>query len=193
MADDGMTNGVDLEGLRQVIGSVKNDPALGRSEFRASNEWINGTHCRAHVKGFYSLGKEDDSRADTYSYDIDEPPGLMGHNVGPNPTEFALVALSGCLTTTLVVYAAAKGYELRSVTSHLSGDLDLQGFFGLDEAVKRGYNNVRVSFEIEGDLSEQQKHELIALAKKYSPVFDIVSNPTHVEVGLAGEAQAEAA
>ena len=193
MAGNGMLNGIHLEGLREVIGSVKHDPSLGHSEFRATNQWADGTHCRAHVKGFYSLGQEDDTRTGTYSYDMDEPPALMGNNVGPNPTEFALVALSGCLTTTLVVYAAAKGYKLDSVESHLAGDLDLRGFFGLDESVKRGYSNIRVTFDIKGDITEAQKHELIELAQKYSPVFDIVSNPTPVHVALAGEPTVEAA
>jgi uncharacterized OsmC-like protein len=193
MAGDGMLNGIDLQGMRDVIGSVRDDASLGHCEFRATNEWVDGTHCRAHVKSFYMLGGEDTSRSETLTYEIDEPPALLGHNAGPNPTEFALVALSGCLTTTLAVYAAAKGYKLDSVTSHLSGDLDLHGFFGLDESIRRGYKNIRVDFDIQGELSDQQKHELIELAQKYSPVFDIVSNPVHVDVGLVGEPHAEAA
>jgi uncharacterized OsmC-like protein len=194
MTDQTMLNGIDVNALRSVIGSVKENASLGKSEFRATNEWISGTHCRAHVKGFYSLGEEDTTRKDIFSYDMDEPPALTGHNMGSNPTEMALVALSGCLTTTLIVYAAAKGYKLDSVHSHLSGDLDLHGFFGLDEQMRRGYDNVNVTFDIQGDLTDQQKQELIELAQRYSPVFDIVSNPVPVHVGLASEpTQAEAA
>jgi uncharacterized OsmC-like protein len=194
MAHDTMLNGIDTNALRDVIGSVKADGSLAKSEFRAENEWVDGTHCRAHVKGFYSLGGEDTTRTQMFSYEIDEPPALLGQNLGPNPTEFALVALSGCLTTTLVVYAAAKGYRLDSVRSYLAGDLDLNGFFALDENTRRGYQNIQVHFDIQGDVTEAQKQELIELAQKYSPVFDIVSHPTPVTVGLTGEAEkAEAA
>jgi uncharacterized OsmC-like protein len=191
--DADMLNGINVQGLREAIGSVKDDGSLARCEFRTKNEWIDGTHCRAHVKGFYGMGQEDATRSETFTYDIDEPPMLLGSNIGPNPTEYVLVALSGCLTTTLIVYAAAKGYKLDSVSSQLSGDLDLHGFFALDDNVRRGYQNIHVNFDIRGDISEQQKLELIELARKYSPVHDIVSNPTSVSVGLMGEAPVQAA
>ena len=176
MAHEQMLNGIDLATMREAIDKVRTDPNLGVTQFRADNEWLEGTHCRAHIKGFYTLGSEDTSRRDTFSFDEDEPPAICGHNHGPNPTEYALVALSGCLTTTLAVYASAKGYKLDSVTSHYEGDMDLRGFFGLDESIRRGYSNIHVSFDIQGELTEAQKHELIELAQKYSPVLDIVTH-----------------
>jgi len=42
-------------------------------------------------------------------FEIDEPPVLCGTNLGMNPVEYLLVALSGCLTTSMIAYAAARG------------------------------------------------------------------------------------
>jgi uncharacterized OsmC-like protein len=48
---------------------------------------------------------------------MDEPPVLCGNNLVVNPVEYLLVALSGCLTTSLVAHDAAKGIEVKKVES----------------------------------------------------------------------------
>ena len=74
--------------------------------------------------------------------------------------------------------------SIRGVKSRLEGDIDLRGFLGLSPDVKVGYENIRVYFKIDADLSEAQKEELIQMAQKYSPVFNTVANPTPVSVNL---------
>ena len=60
-----------------------------------------------------------------------------------NPVEYLLVALSGCITTSLVAHAAAKKISLRSVESRFEGDIDLQGFLGISQDVPVGYQEIR--------------------------------------------------
>jgi uncharacterized OsmC-like protein len=117
-------------------------------------------------------------------FELDEPPVLLGKNLGTNPVEYLLVALSGCLTTSLIAHASAKGIEIKGVESRYEGDLDLRGFLGLSEDVKVGYENIRVYFKIDADVSEEQKEELIRMAQKYSPVFNSIANPVPVSVHL---------
>ncbi len=40
------------------------------------------------------------------------------------------------------------------------------------------------TFKIKSDASEEKLRELVELAQKRSPVFDIVSHPTPVEVSM---------
>jgi uncharacterized OsmC-like protein len=117
-------------------------------------------------------------------FDLDEPPVLLGANRGANPVEYLLVALSGCLTTSLVAHAAARGIAVRGVKSRYEGDLDLRGFLGLSEDVKVGFETIRVYFTIDADLSDGEKEELIRMAQKYSPVFNTIANPVPVSVQL---------
>jgi len=135
------------------------------------------------VKDFFGALQEDDSRP-AIEFEIDEPPVLCGRNLGPNPVEYLLVALSGCLTTSLVAHAAARGIAIRKVESRYEGDLDLQGFLGLSEQVPVGYKNIRVFFKIDADLSDEQKEELVRMAQKYSPVFNSIAKPVPVDVKL---------
>ena len=176
-------NGVNVDQLFSTIELVKQKPEIAQFKFRAQNTWIDGTHNRATVKDFYGALQEDSSRTPLV-FEIDEPPVLCGNNLGANPVEYLLVALSGCLTTSLVAHAAARGIAIKSVESRYEGDLDLRGFLGISEEVPVGYQNIRVYFKIEADLSEAQKEELIRMAQKYSPVFNSIAKPVPVSVHL---------
>ena len=176
----GVINGVDVERLGQTIQAVQKDPGVAKSQFRAINRWVSGGHNRSTIQGFYAAGQEDTSRTKPFVLDADEPPVLLGQDKGANPVEFVLHALAACLTTSLVYHAAARGIRIESVESTLEGDLDLQGFLGLSNQVRRGYKEVRVNFTITSDATAEQLKELT----KFSPVHDIVSNPVPVSISI---------
>lgn len=176
-------NGFDVERLGQTLEAIKEQPELAQFRFRARNRWLDGGHCQTRIKDFEVAGQPDTSRPVEWVYDEDEPPALLGENRGANPVEYALTALAGCLTTSLVAHAAARGIELRSVESELEGDLDVRGFLGLDPNVRNGYQNIRVKFHVDADASDDQLRELVELAQQRSPVFDIVTHEVPVEVG----------
>ena len=108
----------------------------------------------------------------------------MGNNLGSNPVEYLLVALSGCLTTSLIAHATAKGIEIRIVKSRYEGDIDLRGFLGISEDIPVGYQNIRVYFKIDADLSDDEKQNLVYMAQKYSPVFNTITKSAPVSVQL---------
>lgn len=178
-----IVNGVNVDDLTATIEAIKKDPEIAFFKFRAKNRWVDGTHNRATVKDFFGALKEDDSRM-AMDFDLDEPPVLCGKNLGANPVEYLLVALSGCLTTSLVAHAAARGVKVKKVESRYEGDLDLRGFLGLSEEVPVGYRQIQVFFKIDADLTIDQKEELVRAAKKYSPVFNTVTKSAPVAVKL---------
>ena len=177
-------NGVDVDQLFSTIDAIKENPGLAKFEFRANNQWIDGGHNRTSVKDFYGAGREDASRKQTFVFDNDEPVVLLGEDNGANPVEFVLHALAGCLTTSLVYHAAAQGIKIDAVESKFEGDLDLRGFLGMNEDVRNGYEDIRVTFKIKSDAPEEKLKELCELAQKRSPVFDIVTNRVPVDVQL---------
>jgi uncharacterized OsmC-like protein len=173
-------NGVDVDRLGETVKAIQQNPSLATSQFRATNRWINGGHNRSTIQGFYAAGQEDATRSRPFVLDAGEPPVLLGNDEGANPVEFVLHALAACLTTSLVYHAAARGIRIESVESTLEGDLDLQGFLGLSEQVRRGYKEIRVKFQVTSDASSEQLEELT----KFSPVYDIVSNPVPVSISI---------
>jgi uncharacterized OsmC-like protein len=176
-----LVNGVDLDRLGTTIEHVSADPTLARFQFRARNQWIDGGHNRTTIKGFYGAGQEDASRTEPFVLDADEPPLLLGGNQGPNAGEYLLQALAACLTGTIVYHAAARGIVLDGLECAIEGDVDVQGFLGLDETVRPGFQQIRVGFKASGDFDDDQLAELEQLAS-YSPVRDTVSNPVPVAI-----------
>lgn len=174
-----IVNGVDVEQLMGAIEAIKENPELAKSKFRARGRWIDGAHNRTTVTDFYTVGQEHQHKQPLV-YDKDEPPVLLGGDQGGNPVEYLLVALAGCMTTSIVYHAAAKGYKIDSIQSKFEGDLDLQGLLNTNPHVRNGYQNIDVTFDIQGDLTDEQKDELVQIAKDRSPVFDVVANGTTV-------------
>jgi uncharacterized OsmC-like protein len=186
MTEKREVNGVNITQIFDTITLIKEKPEIAQFKFRAANKWINGTHNRATIKDFYGAGQEDNTRSPIV-FEIDEPPVLCGNNLGANPVEYLLVALSGCLTTSLIAHSAAKEIEIMGVESRFEGDLDLRGFLGISEDVPVGYQNISVYFKIDADLDEDKKKELIEMAKKYSPVFNSITKKVPVSVQLDSE------
>ena len=177
---NGVINGVNVDRLGETVAAIQKTPALAKSQFRATNRWINGGHNRSSIQGFYAAGQEDTTRSKPFLLDADEPPVLLGEDHGANPVEFVLHALAACLTTGLVYHAAARGIKVESVESALEGDLDLQGFLGLSDEVRRGFKEIRVQFTVKSDASAEQLKELT----KFSPVHDIVTNRVPVSISI---------
>ena len=180
-----IVNGIDVEALGAIIENVREKPVLGLARFRAKNTWINGAHNRTSVQGFYAAGGEDESRERPFTLDSDEPTLLLGENRGANAVEFALTALASCMTGTLVYYAAAMGIELEEVSAELEGDLDQRGLFDIEETTRNGFQHVRVDYRIKSPEPRARILELLGIAQKFSPVYDIMTNPVPVSLRLA--------
>jgi uncharacterized OsmC-like protein len=181
---ENVVNGVSVTKLVQTVGVIQGNPSIANFNFRAKGRWINGGHNQTTINDFYGACQTH-SRNQPFVFDKDEPPVLLGTDQGANPVEYALAALNGCLTTSLIYHAAAQGISIDEVETTLSGDLDLHGFLGLDENVRNGYEKIKVNFRVKSDAPREKVRELVELAQKRSPVFDIVSHPTPVEVSLA--------
>lgn len=175
-------NGLDLERMGQTVTALKNNPALAQFQFRARNRWIDGGENRSTIKDFYGAGSEDTSRSEAFVFTNGEPPVLLGRNEGANPVEFLLHALAGCVTTTTVLHAAARGIKLRKLSTELTGNIDLQGLLALDDSVPAGYESIRIRMEIEADCSDEDLAELIAFAQRHSPVCNTVCHPVPVTI-----------
>ncbi len=171
-------NGVNVDQLMATVEAVQGNPELGKFEFRAKNNWIDGGHCVTSVKGFYGVCEEDTTRKETFTMEADHPNVLLGEDLAPTPAEIVLHALGSCLTGAMTYHAAAQGIDIEAMESSLDGGVDLRGFLGLEPEVRKGFDGIKVKFKVKSDASEEQ---LRALAQ-FSPVFDMITNPTPVAI-----------
>lgn len=173
-------NGVDLETLGETIEAIQADPGLGKSRFRARNRWIDGNQNRTTISDFYAA-REEMNHAQSFELRADEPPILAGDDEAPNPVEHLLNALAGCVTTSMVAHAAVRGIHIEALESELEGDIDLNGFLGLDPKVPKGYTDIRVKFRVKTDPENVEKVRSLA---KFSPVYNTLMNGANVEIDV---------
>jgi uncharacterized OsmC-like protein len=175
-------NGVDTATLFATLDAVKGTPEIAKFQFRATNTWVSGTHNRSTINGFYGAMQEMTHTQPT-TLDADHPAVLVGGDHGPTPVEYVLHALAACLTAGLANIAAARGVNLTSVSSTVTGDIDLQGIPGLSKDVRNGFEGIKVSFKLEGDDPEKLR-QVVEQSRQRSAVFDIVTNgvPVVIEV-----------
>ena len=178
-----VVNGVNVDELFGTIDAVKTAPVIAKFKFKAENQWMDGGHNRTTIKNFYGTQQEH-QRREPFVLDADEPPILLGRDMGPNPVEYALTALAACVTSSIVYHAAAKGITIRAMESRLEGDIDLQGFLGIRDDVPRGYQEIRMYVTIDADAPPEKLAEIVALGPQYSPVFDTITRAVPVKVQL---------
>ncbi len=177
-------NGVNVEALLGARAALTETPEAARFVWRASNEWIRGTHSRSTIDGFFGLGEEQAHSKPT-TFDSDHPEIFASEDKGPTPVEYVLVGLAGCLTAGIASVATNRDIQLRSVKATLEAGMDLQGILGIDGDVRNGFDSLKVTYEIDADASDEDIAALVAQSQKRSAVFDIITNPTDVVVTVA--------
>jgi uncharacterized OsmC-like protein len=184
MAKTSVNNGVNVDALLAAREVLKGAPQAAKFKWRASCKWQNGTHTVSKVQGFHGLGEEQKHKTE-FSFEADHPEIFASEDLGATPVEMVLVGLASCLTAGVAAVAQNRGVQLRSVEAKLEGSMDIQGILGIDRDVRNGYDDIKVTFNIDADASKKDIEAIVAQSQKRSAVYDIITNPTNVTVEVA--------
>jgi uncharacterized OsmC-like protein len=177
-------NGVNVEALLGARTALTEAPEAAKFKWRATCDWVRGTHSRTTVQSFFGLGAEQ-SRPKAFQYDTDHPELFASEDKGATPVEYVLVALAGCLTAGIAAVAQNRNIQLRSVKATFEAGMDMQGILGIDSEVRNGFDGIKVRFYVDADATREQIAALVAQSQRRSAVFDIITNPTNVAVEVA--------
>ena len=172
-------NGVPCDKMFGAIAKMRDNGELAQFRFSAKNDWVEGTASQSTIYEWYGIGA-DQKHVQEFAFKADHP--TLGHGHGPTPQEYVLHALAACITAGIVIGAAARKITLHKVSSRVGADIDVRGVLGIDPDVRKGFSHVGIEFEIDGDCNADQKDMLVAAGTKYSAVFDMLANPTEVEL-----------
>jgi uncharacterized OsmC-like protein len=176
-----LPNGVNVEALLGAREAFKGDTSLTKFQWRARNEWVNGTHSRTVIDDFTGVGGPQSHKAPQVHH-ADHPELFAAEDNDSTPVEFVLHAIAACLTGGVASVAANRGVTLNSVASSIEGDMDLQGILGMDPDVRNGYSKIRVAFEIDADADAETVAKIVEQSVKRSAVYDILTGNVPVEV-----------
>lgn len=113
---------------------------------------------------------------------VDEPEKLGGGNEGPNPVEYLLAALAGCLNVVGHLVAKEMGFVLKEMKIEINGKLDPAKFMGKAETVRAGYQEINVKIDVETDADQDTLAEWLAVVEERCPVSDNIGNKTPLKL-----------
>ena len=174
-------NGVNVGALLDAREALSQAPEAAQFTWRATCEWVNGTHSRSRVEGFFGLGEEQKHRTE-FTYDADHPEIFASEDHGATPVELVLAGLASCLTAGVASVAQNREIQLNSVTATLEGGMDIQGILGIDPDVRNGFSGIKVTYDIDADATPEEIRAVVAQSQKRSAVYDVITNPTNVTV-----------
>lgn len=161
-----------------VIAAIAaNEQAIGEEPARA--------RVRFDVEGRLVGDTEVELRAREHVLRVDEPESLAGSDSAANPVEHALAALASCQAITYRFWAEKLGIRLDGLEISVAGDLDLQGFFGLDATARPGFTSIRIDVTPAGPETPERYRELADAVDAHCPILDLFANPTALERRLA--------
>jgi uncharacterized OsmC-like protein len=99
-----------------------------------------------------------------------------------------LEALVACAGVTLNAVATALGYDIGSSKVRAEGDLDFRGTLGVAKDAAVGFREIRLSFDIDGKLTEEERATLLKLTERYCVVFQTIRTAPPMEVKMNVEA-----
>ncbi len=179
-----VANGVNVQALLDARDVLKTAPEAAQFTWRASAKWQGGVHSTLQVQSFFGLGQEQSHKKESV-FEADHPEVFAAEDDGITPIEYLLVGLASCLTAGVASVAQNRGIQLRSVESTVQGHHDIRGILGADSDVRNGFNDIKVTFNIDADASREDIEALVAQSQKRSAVFDALTNPTDVTVEVA--------
>ena len=184
VTDSPVDNGVNVAALLEAREALSGAPQAAQFQWRATCEWVNGTHSHSSVEGFFGLGEEQ-SHKTQFEYDADHPELFASEDNGATPIEFVLVGLASCLTAGIAAVAQNREIQLRKVSATIEGAMDVRGILGVDSDVRNGFGDITVTYDIDADASRADIEAIVAQSQKRSAVYDIITNPTNVTVKTA--------
>ena len=164
---------IDKAGLDQLIAKGRENPQA-----------IKTLKCKTIAEGRF---RHLNMIRDLPPYIVDEPPGLLGDDTAPNPSEASLAALGSCLAVGIHANAVAQGITIRSLELELEADINITAVWGTGDTSPKpvGFDAVRVKVHLDADAPKEQLDALVAHSRKWSPVANTFSKPVPVNCDIA--------
>ena len=96
--------------------------------------------------------------------------------------DMLLQALVGCAGTTLGAVATALQIPVRGGTFRAEGVMDFRGTLGVAKDVDVGFQEIRLTFNLDTDATPEQRDNLLRLTRRYCVVYQtLVKSPKIAE------------
>jgi putative redox protein len=173
-------NDVNLDSLKATDQLIRQNPAIGKCQFKAKSTWLRGTKVQVSVGEWTAGGQNMAAPPRRFTIMVDEPELLGGVDGGPNPVEVLLSALCGCVTLGTATNAAMFGVPIEGIEIEMEADIDARGMLGHDKKVRNGVTDIRYTITIQSSAPEDKVRQCKETIDRKSPVRDTLANPVNI-------------
>lgn len=161
---------IDKAGLEELIAKGKANPGAVRT-----------LKCKTIAEGRF---RHLNMIRNLPAHVIDEPPGLLGDDTAPNPSEAVLAALGSCLAVGIHANAVARNITVRSLALELEADINITAVWGTGDTSPKpvGFEAIRVKVHLDADAPKEALDELVAHAGTWSPVANTMTKPVALSI-----------
>jgi uncharacterized OsmC-like protein len=158
---------MDAEALKALQAPIKeryrNTPAAAIVTLKAEGRLGDGVTCSVDTgKALVAAGLH---------------PASGGDGLSACSGDMLLQALAACAGVTLGAVATALGLPVRDARVRAEGDLDFRGTLGVAKDAPVGFCDIRLAFDIDGDLTDDQLATLLRLTERYCVVLQTLRTP----------------
>ena len=111
-------------------------------------------------------------------------PATGGSGLQACSGDMLLEALVACAGVTLNAVATALDLRVSAARIRAEGDLDFKGTLGVDKEASVGFRDIRLTFDIEGELTDEQLATLTKLTERYCVVYQTLKSNPPIEVNV---------
>ena len=177
-----MLNNLNLPALQEYIETIRQKPEEAIFAHGITAVWKDGvnTEITTHEK---MLGSK--RIAGEFTYSISEPEEVLGSNNSPNPQDYILGGMAGCMMVGFVATATVKGIKLDDVQITIKGAVDMRGFLELDPNVSVGFQELQFNFKVKGSGTQEQYDEIVEHVRKVSPGYRTILDPVRITINTS--------
>jgi len=115
---------------------------------------------------------------------VDQPQAGGGTDAGPTPLEYLFASLAGCIGTVARIVAMQKRIPLRGMDMKVEGAFDLETLLGKSKENRAGFAGIKVTLQIDADMTRQEKEAFIHEVESRCPVSDNLAYATPVVIEI---------
>lgn len=115
---------------------------------------------------------------------VDQPKAGGGTDAGATPLEYLFASLAGCIGTVARIVAMQKRIPLKGMDMKVEGAFDLETLLGKGKENRAGFAGIKVTLQIDADMTRQEKEAFIQEVESRCPVSDnlAIATPVVIEV-----------
>lgn len=115
-------------------------------------------------------------------YESQAHTGVGGAGTAACSGDLLLGSLAACAQVTCQLVGTALGIEMRSVSTEVTGELDLAGTLGVNKQVAVGFSSIKLQFHIDApNATAEQLETLKAKTEQYCVVMQTLIAPPTIE------------